>query len=57
MRMAIEQFGRVDVLVNNAGISDIAPAEDRLSRTFRRVLELNLVATFRLSQAGRKVHA
>jgi len=48
---AKERWDRVDVLVNNAGVSLIAPAE-RLSATeYRRVLEINLVAPFLLARA------
>lgn len=43
-----ERWGRVDVLVNNAGISCIAPAEATSASAFRRVLEINLVAPFLL---------
>ncbi len=46
-----ERWGRVDVLVNNAGISFIAPAETITAAAFRRVLEVNLVAPFLLSRA------
>ncbi len=46
---------RVDVLVNNAGISSIAPAETIEARTFRRVLEVNLVAPFLLARAFGKM--
>src|ERR1700733_8114775 len=35
-------FGRVDVLVNNAGISFICPAEEIEAEAWRRVLEVNL---------------
>ena len=45
----------VDVLVNNAGISSIAPAETVDVQTFRRVLEVNLVAPFLLSRAFGKM--
>ncbi|MGA7339507.1 MAG: SDR family oxidoreductase [Terracidiphilus sp.] len=44
------RFGRADVLVNNAGISLIAPAESTAAPDFRRVLEVNLVAPFLLSK-------
>jgi NAD(P)-dependent dehydrogenase (short-subunit alcohol dehydrogenase family) len=49
------RWDRVDVLVNNAGISSIAPAETIDARTFRRVLEVNLVAPFLLARAFGKL--
>ena len=48
---ALSRWGRVDVLVNNAGISLIAPAESIDANTFRHMLEVNLVAPFLLSKA------
>lgn len=47
----LERFGRVDVLVNNAGISLISPAEETSAASYRRVLEVNLVAPFLLAKA------
>jgi NAD(P)-dependent dehydrogenase (short-subunit alcohol dehydrogenase family) len=44
------RWGRVDVLVNNAGISFIAPAETVEGRAFLRVLEVNLLAPFLLAK-------
>ena len=49
--LVTQRWGRVDVLVNNAGISFIAPAETIEASAFRRVLEVNLVAPFVLSRA------
>ena len=49
-----ERFGRIDVLVNNAGISLISPAEETDAEEFRRVLEVNLVAPFLLAKACAK---
>ncbi|MET0133962.1 MAG: SDR family oxidoreductase [Kibdelosporangium sp.] len=45
-----DRFGRVDVLVNNAGISLLRPAEDTSAEQWRRVLEVNLTGPFLLSQ-------
>jgi NAD(P)-dependent dehydrogenase (short-subunit alcohol dehydrogenase family) len=42
------RWGRVDVLVNNAGISFIAAAEAVEAEKFMRVLEVNLLAPFLL---------
>jgi NAD(P)-dependent dehydrogenase (short-subunit alcohol dehydrogenase family) len=48
---ARRRWGRVDVLVNNAGISFIQPAEQVEGRAFLRVLEVNLLAPFLLAKA------
>jgi NAD(P)-dependent dehydrogenase (short-subunit alcohol dehydrogenase family) len=50
-----EKWGRVDLLVNNAGISFISPAEEISAAEFRRVLEVNLLAPFLLSKAFGKI--
>lgn len=44
------EWGHVDLLVNNAGISCISPAEDTSTQQFRRVLEINLIAPFMLAR-------
>jgi len=49
-RQVLARFGRADVLVNNAGISHIAPAEQTSFRDYRRVIEVNLVAPFLLTR-------
>lgn len=47
----VERFGTVDVLVNNAGTSWGAPAEEHPADAWRKVMALNLDATFFLTQA------
>lgn len=46
----MQEHGRIDVLVNNAGVSNVARAEDETTETFRQVVEVNLVATYTLSR-------
>jgi NAD(P)-dependent dehydrogenase (short-subunit alcohol dehydrogenase family) len=46
----LERHGRIDGLVNNAGMGATAPALHTSAETFSRVLELNLVAPYALSR-------
>ena len=50
----IERFGRIDILINNAGTIRRAPAVDYSEEDWAAVIEVNLSSVFRLSQlAGR----
>ena len=51
----IERFGRLDVLVNNAGGSPSVPAADASARFVSQVIALNLVAPFYCAQAANRV--
>ena len=46
----LDHFGRVDVLVNNAGTSDPTPALDESTEHFSNTLQINLVAPFELAR-------
>jgi 3alpha(or 20beta)-hydroxysteroid dehydrogenase len=43
---AVSTFGRLDVLVNNAGVLSHAPIVDMPLDEFRRVIEVNLIGTW-----------
>ncbi|WP_228511243.1 GolD/DthD family dehydrogenase [Curtobacterium sp. VKM Ac-1393] len=44
-------FGRIDVLVNCAGIAALAPADELSAETWSRTIDVNLTGTFRVAQA------
>ncbi len=50
MAAAVDAFGRVDVLVNNAGVAAAGPAVDESSGTIDQMIATNLVAPYRLCQ-------
>jgi len=47
---ALAAFGRVDIRVNNAGITKVVPAVDDPAASFREVLEIDLVAPYELAR-------
>ena len=51
VQSTIAKFGRVDVLVNNAGYGNVAPVEDTSLAEFREQIETNLFGTIILSKA------
>jgi NAD(P)-dependent dehydrogenase (short-subunit alcohol dehydrogenase family) len=51
----VSRFGRIDILINNAGTSWGAPAEEMRLEQWNKVLETNLTGTFLCSQAVGKV--
>ena len=51
----VSQFGRIDVLINNAGISWGAPVEEMRLEDWNKVIEINLTGTFLCAQAVGKV--
>jgi 2-deoxy-D-gluconate 3-dehydrogenase len=51
----VAHFGRVDILINNAGTIRRTPAVDFSEEDWSLVLEVNLSSVFRLSQAAARV--
>lgn len=48
--MAIKEFGKIDVLVNNAGIVIDREFEDRTVEDWKKTLDINLIAPFVLTK-------
>ncbi len=48
---ALDAFGRIDILINNAGTIKRAPAVDVAEQDWNTVLQVNLSSVFRLCQA------
>jgi len=51
----VKEFGRIDILINNAGVSWGAPVEDMTLEQWNKVIETNLTGTFLCSQAVGRV--
>src|SRR5580692_6909261 len=49
---AMSQFGRIDILINNAGTSWGAPVEEMRLEHWNKVMETNLTGTFLFSQSS-----
>lgn len=55
VKATVSQFGRVDILINNAGTAWGAPVEEMRLEQWNKVIETNLTGTFLFSQAAGKV--
>ena len=54
---AVAEFGKIDGLVNNAGIGEARSAVKETPEQFRQVIEINLNGTFWMAQACARVMA
>jgi len=52
---AIAEFGRVDVLVNNAGVGTAVPATRESPEEFRKVIDVNLNGSYWMAQSCGRV--
>ena len=50
----LEKFGRIDILINNAGTGAVAPAEDITDEQFYNELNIDLFGSFRVARAVAK---
>jgi NAD(P)-dependent dehydrogenase (short-subunit alcohol dehydrogenase family) len=49
---AIARFGRIDVLVNNAGIIEVGPIESQTTEAFERAMQVNFFAALHTTWAA-----
>ncbi|MBQ8306925.1 MAG: SDR family oxidoreductase [Blautia sp.] len=54
VKKAYEHFGRIDILINNAGTGAVAPAEDITDEQFGNELNIDLFGSFKMARAVAK---
>ena len=50
VQQALDRFGRIDILINNAGTGAIAPAEDITDEQFANEVNVDLFGTFKVAR-------
>ena len=51
---ALKKFGRIDILINNAGTGAVAPAEDITDEQFDNEMQIDLFGSFRVARTVAK---
>lgn len=51
VRRSVDELGRIDVLINNAGVGTAVPALREAPEEFRRVIDINLNGSYFMAQA------
>ena len=54
VKTVMDRFGRIDILINNAGTGAVAPAEDITDDQFINELNIDLFGTFKMARAVAK---
>ena len=55
VQQCVDRFGRLDVLVANAGIADVQPFHEITESSWRRIIDVNLTGTFFCLQEAARV--
>lgn len=55
VQAAISEFGRVDILINNAGVGTAVPATRETPDEFRKVVDINLNGSYWMAQSCARV--
>jgi NAD(P)-dependent dehydrogenase (short-subunit alcohol dehydrogenase family) len=56
VQVALDAFGRLDVVVNNAGFGDIAPFEQLSAERFKAVIDANFYGVVNVTRIARHGH-
>lgn len=50
----LKEFGRIDILINNAGTGGVTPAEEMPDETFQHEVDIDLIGTFKVARSVAK---